>query len=157
MARRKKQARGFSERKSRPKLVFFVDLHRILGRFWDKNLFFFFFGDHQSSAGKFLWIFAPHLVHLIQTRINFSCPRAPLEFTQNKLLVPPQNLFLPLQSRYAGTGPETYLGIKAWNGIWKKIASMEWKKIASTEYEKIVFHSIPCPAIRSFTVTSYLL
>ena len=33
--RRKKQARGFSERKSRPKLVFFVDLHRILGRFWD--------------------------------------------------------------------------------------------------------------------------
>ena len=39
-------------------------------------------------------MFASHLVHLIQTGINFSCPRAPLEFTQNKLLVPPQNLFL---------------------------------------------------------------
>ena len=47
------------------------------------------------SAGKSLAIFAPHLVHLIQSGINFSCPRAPLEFTQNKLLVPPQNLFLP--------------------------------------------------------------
>ena len=35
--------------------------------------------------------------------------------------------------------------------------SMKWKKIASMEYGKIVFHSIPCPAIRSFTVTSYLL
>ena len=35
--------------------------------------------------------------------------------------------------------------------------SMEWKKIASMEYGKIVFHSIPCPAIRLFTVTSYLV
>ena len=47
------------------------------------------------SAGKSLEIFAPHLVHLIQSEINFSWSRAPLEFTQNKLLVPPQNLFLP--------------------------------------------------------------
>ena len=47
------------------------------------------------SAGKSLWIFAPHLVPLIQTRINFLCPRAPFEFAQNKLLVPPQNLLLP--------------------------------------------------------------
>ena len=30
----------------------------------------------------------------------------PLEFTQNKLLVPPQNLFMPPQSRYPGAGPE---------------------------------------------------
>ena len=37
--------------------------------------------------------------------MNFSCPCAPLEFTQNKLLVPPQNLFLPPQSRYPGAGP----------------------------------------------------
>ena len=51
----------------------------------------FFLGDHLSSAGKTfqfliaagksLWIFGLHLVHLIQTGINFSCPRAPLEFT----------------------------------------------------------------------------
>ena len=34
-------------------------------------------------AGKSLWFFAPHLVYLIQTGMNFSCPRAPLEFTQN--------------------------------------------------------------------------
>ena len=51
----------------------------------------FFFGDHLSlagktfqfliAAGKSLWIFGLHLVHLIQTGINFSCPPAPLEFT----------------------------------------------------------------------------
>ena len=41
-----------------------------------------------------------------------------------------------------------------WNGIWKKIFSMEWKifgmewkKIASMEYGKIVFHSIPYHAL----------
>ena len=33
------------------------------------------------SVGKSLWIFGLHLVHLIQTGINFSCPRAPLKFT----------------------------------------------------------------------------
>ena len=38
-----------------------------------------------------------------------------------------------------------------------KIFRMEWKKIASMEYGKIVFHSIPCPDIRLFTVTSYLV
>ena len=38
-----------------------------------------------------------------------------------------------------------------------KIFSTECKKIASMEYGKIVFHSMPCPAIRSFTVTSYLV
>ena len=33
------------------------------------------------SAGKSLWIFGLHLVHLIQTGMNFSCPRASLQFT----------------------------------------------------------------------------
>ena len=41
----------------------------------------FFFWNHLFSAGKSLWIFGLHLVHLIQTGINFSCPRAPLKFT----------------------------------------------------------------------------
>ena len=36
-----------------------------------------------------------------------------------------------------------------------KIFSMEWKKIASMKIEK--WSSIPYPAIRSFTVTSYLV
>ena len=50
--------------------------------------------EFAIAAGKSLWIFASHLVQLIQAGINFSCPGAPLEFKQNKLLVPPQNLFL---------------------------------------------------------------
>ena len=33
------------------------------------------------SDGKSLLIFGLHLVHLIQTGMNFSCPRAPFEFT----------------------------------------------------------------------------
>ena len=33
---------GALERKSRPKLVFFVDLHKFLRRFWDEDLFFVF-------------------------------------------------------------------------------------------------------------------
>ena len=45
--------------------------------------------EFPISAGTFLLILAPHLVHVIQTGINFSCPRVPLEFTQNQLLVPP--------------------------------------------------------------------
>ena len=40
-------------------------------------------------------MFAPHLVHFLQTEINFSCPRAPLEFMINKLLVPPKIYFCP--------------------------------------------------------------
>ena len=93
----------------------FCGLSPVLWRFWDEDLFFFlkspvlgnqlnfrfrpenplkfqwrplffFFGDHLFSIGKFLWLFAPHLVPLIQTGINFSCPRAPFEFTQNKYL-----------------------------------------------------------------------
>ena len=30
-----------------------------------------------------------------------------------------------------------------------KIFGMEWKKITSMEYGKIVFHFIPCPALRN--------
>ena len=74
---------------------------------WRLFLFYFiFFWDQLFSAGKTAWnytisagksleIFPPHLVHLIQSGINFSCPRAPLEFTQNKLLVPPKTYFCP--------------------------------------------------------------
>ena len=61
--------------------------------------------EFPISDGKSLWLFAPHFAYLIQTGINFLCPRASLEFTQNKLLVSPQNLFLPPQSRYPGSGP----------------------------------------------------
>ena len=67
--------------------------------------FFFLFGDHLFSAektlefaildGKSLWIFGLHLVHLIQTGINFSCPRAPLEFTQINFSCPPKIYFCP--------------------------------------------------------------
>ena len=45
---------GLLERKSRSKLVFFVDWHQILWRFWDKDLFFF--GEHLFLAGKTAWI-----------------------------------------------------------------------------------------------------
>ena len=128
---------GLLERKSRSKLVFFVEWHQILWRFWDEDLFFwrspvigrkkrlnfrfrqekslaisredlfffFFFGDHLFSVGKTAWIsdfgrkiprlFAPNLVHLIQTGINFSCPSAPLELTLNKLLDTPKIYFSP--------------------------------------------------------------
>ena len=68
--------------------------------FWPEKPF-----EFPISAWKSLWLFAPHLVCLIQTGINFLCPQAPLNFTQNKLLVPPPNLFLPPQSRYSGAGP----------------------------------------------------
>ena len=50
-------------------------------------------------------LFAPRLVYFIQTEINFLCPCAPLEFTQNKLLVPPQNLFMPPPPSHAILGP----------------------------------------------------
>ena len=46
-------------------------------------------------AGKTLWIFGLHLVHLIQTGTNFSCPRAPLEFTQINFSCPPKIYFCP--------------------------------------------------------------
>ena len=48
---------GLLERKSRSKLVFFVDWHQILWRFWDEDRFLFFtFEDHLFSAGKTAWI-----------------------------------------------------------------------------------------------------
>ena len=54
-----------------------------------------FFGDHLFSAGKSLAIFALHLVYLIQSGINFSCPRAPLEFTQKNFSCPPKFISAP--------------------------------------------------------------
>ena len=52
----------------------------------------------------FFFFFGLHLFRLIHTRINFSCPS---RIHINKLLVPPQNLFLPPPpSRYPGAGPE---------------------------------------------------
>ena len=95
---------GLLERKSRSKIVFLVDWHLILWRFGDADLFFFSeiicFRPEKTlefaiSAGKSLWLFAPHLVHFIQTGMNFSCSCAPLDFTQNKLLVPPQIYLCP--------------------------------------------------------------
>ena len=84
---------GLLERNSRPKLVFFVNWHWILWRFWDEDLFSFFFFwrsffyfleitcfrpekplEIPIAAGKSLEIFAPHLFHFIQSGINFSCP-----------------------------------------------------------------------------------
>ena len=61
--------------------------------------------EFPISAGKSLAIFAPHLVHLIQSGINFSCPHAPLEFTHNKLLVPPKIYFCPPPPSHAILGP----------------------------------------------------
>ena len=75
------------------KTAWISDLGRKIPCNFSEDLFFFLrspvFGRKNPLT------FAPHLVYLNQTGINFSCPRAPLEFTQNKLLVPPQNLFLP--------------------------------------------------------------
>ena len=45
---------GLLERKSRSKLVFFVEWHQILWRFWDEDLFFL--RSHPFSAGKIAWI-----------------------------------------------------------------------------------------------------
>ena len=84
--------------------------NRLNFRFWYENPLqfqwrpFFFeitcFQPEKSlefpiSAEKYLWLFAPHLVYFIQTGIKFSCPCATLEFTQNKLLMSPKNLFMP--------------------------------------------------------------
>ena len=96
------------ECKSRPKLEFasgifviFVDWRRISWHFWDEDLFFLEITCFRPekvlkfliSAGKSLWIFGLHFVHLIQTRINFSCPRAPLEFTKINFSCPPQKIY----------------------------------------------------------------
>ena len=90
------------------------------------------------SAGKFLWMFAPHLVHLIQTRINFSCPRAPLEFTQNKLLVPPP--------KFTSAPPVALCWRRSWNLPWYK--SMEWNTEENCKYgiwkNRLPFHTMPC-------------
>ena len=76
---------------------------------------FSFLRDYMFSAGKtfsisdFGWkiplnfseylFFDLHLVRLIQTGINFSCPRAPLEFTEINFSCPPKIYFcLPSHS-----------------------------------------------------------
>ena len=69
--------------------VIFVDSHRISLHFSDDEELFF-------------W---SYLVRLIHTGINFWCPS---RLYLNKLLVPPQNLFLPLQSHYSGAGPRNF-------------------------------------------------
>ena len=113
-ASKKLPVSGLLERNARPEVVFFVDWHWTLWRFWDENLFFIFFFfeiffcfleiigfrpvkplEIPIAAGKSLEIFAPHLVHFIQSGIKISCPPAPLGFTQNKLLVPPKIYFCP--------------------------------------------------------------
>ena len=45
-------------------------------------------------AGKSLWMFGLQFVHLIQTGINFSGPRALLEFTQINFSCPPTHTIL---------------------------------------------------------------
>ena len=50
--------------------------------------------EFPISAEKSLWNFAPHLVHLIQIWINFSCPHALLEFTQTSR-APPKFISAP--------------------------------------------------------------
>ena len=92
---------GLLECKSRsetPKLVstarifvIFVDSHRISYETFRTNTFFFGFHlrireksqefrDDNRICGDFCTedlFFGLHLIHLIHTRINFSCPRAP--------------------------------------------------------------------------------
>ena len=102
---------GLLECKSRPKtpklvftalkfvikncfFVIFVDLHQVSFKFWDENLFFLVFTsefveNHKNfetttricgNLGTNTFFFFG-LFRLIHTRINFSCPRVPLEFT----------------------------------------------------------------------------
>ena len=104
---------GLLECKSRPKLVFgtriyviFVDLHRILQNFWDEDRKIFL-----MSAEKSLW-FLVKTFFLWRSPCSYDpdwekllVPPCPSQIHINKLLVPPQNLFLPIQSRSAGVGP----------------------------------------------------
>ena len=75
----------------------------------------FVFGDHLFSAGKTAWIrdfgwkiplnlwSSPCSFH--PDWYKFLMPPCPSRIHTNKLLVPPQNLFLPPQSRCPGAGP----------------------------------------------------
>ena len=77
----------------------FCGWHRISWHFWDEDLFLGGITCFRPEkplvfailAGKSLWIFGLHLVYLI----NFSCPRAPLEFTQINVSCPPKIYFSP--------------------------------------------------------------
>ena len=88
--------------KSRPRLSYFRNLHNIDGM---KTFFFFFFWDHLFWAGKTIWIsdFGRKIpLNLWSSSCSidpdwdkFLVPPCPSRIHINKLLVPPQNLFLP--------------------------------------------------------------
>ena len=101
----------------------FCGLTPILQNFWDEDFFLevTYFRVEKPfeflySAKKSLWIsvktfffFGSHLVRMIQTGINCSCPS---QIHINKLLVPPKISFCPPsppQSRYPGAGPDETL------------------------------------------------
>ena len=75
----------------------------------------FFFGGHLFSAGKTVLIsdfgrkiplsFWSSPCSFDPDWDKFLVPPCPSRIHINKLLVPPQNLFLPPQSRYPGAGP----------------------------------------------------
>ena len=87
---------GLLERKSRSKLVFKVDWHQILWRFWDEDLFFFFFWVFGRKnrlnlrfrpenpfdfllltmfvSSRLGWIFRAPEPLSNSHKINFSCP-----------------------------------------------------------------------------------
>ena len=81
------------------------------------------------SSGKSLWIFGLHLVYLIQTGINFSCPRALSNSHKQTSRAPPKFISAP-QSRYFGAGPD--LGVakiaKVCKSCWKKLRNQPLEK-----------------------------
>ena len=100
---------GLLERKSRSKLVFFVDWHQILWRFWNEDLFFWrspVFGRKNRLNLRFRpenpfdfllltlftlgWIFRAPVPLSNSHKIKFSCP--------------PKIYLCPSQSRYPGAG-----------------------------------------------------
>ena len=73
--------------------------------FFFLEIIFFFFGDHLFSAVKTAWISD------FGRKIPLNLCSSPCSFHPDwdKFFVPPQNLFLPPQSRYPGAGPVKYL------------------------------------------------
>ena len=81
---------------------------------------------------------------------KFSCPHAPLEFTKNKLLVPPQNLFLRPQSRYAGAGSVSQQPSEPTTV--KERSFHRWKMLVRIQEKRdiwITFHSFVKPFERT--------
>ena len=102
-----------------PELVFTARIHTGFHKTFGTKTFFFlvFIKEFQENRKNFKTItricvifctenlfFGLHLFRLIHTRINFSCPRALLEFTWINFSCP-QNLFIFPQSRYPGARP----------------------------------------------------